>query len=64
MIRIEEDKLDISKALVELQIQNTNLMEMISNKKFEFNAERLPGETEIVASKMKTEQALSAVKEL
>ena len=37
---------------------------MISNKKFEFNAERLPGESEIVAARMKTNQALQAVKEL
>jgi len=58
LIRIEEDKLDISKALVELQIENTKLMEMISNKKFEFNADRLPGESEVVAARMKTNQAL------
>lgn len=64
LIRIEEDKLEISKALVELQIENTRLLEMISNKKFEFNEERLPGETEIVAAKMKTEQVKQALKEL
>ena len=31
---------------------------MVNSKKFDANAERLPGEVEVIAAKAKTEQAL------
>lgn len=37
LIISEEEKLKISKALIELQIENTSLNEMIQNQTFEVN---------------------------
>jgi len=33
LIKSEEERLEVSKALVELQIENTRLMEIIQNEK-------------------------------
>jgi len=37
LIQSEQEKLEVSKALVDLQIENTKLMEILQNEKFELN---------------------------
>lgn len=64
LIRSEEEKLEISKALVELQIENTKLMEVMQNDKYDANNQLLNMESDVLALNMKEEAALKSVAEI
>lgn len=64
LIRCEEEKLEVSKSLVELQIENTRLLEVIQNEKFDLNNKLISAEGDMMALNMKEEQALGKVSEL
>ena len=54
----------MSKALVELQIENTKLQEIIQNDKFENNAKLLHAENDVLESNIKEERAAKAIQDL
>jgi hypothetical protein len=64
LIKSEEDKLEVSKALVELQIENTRLMEIIQNEKYEMNNKLLNAESDLLTINVREEKALRTVQEL
>ena len=64
LIRSEEEKLEISKALVELQIENTKLMESVQNEKYDLNNQLLNAESDVLALNVKEEQALRQIADL
>lgn len=64
LIASEEEKLQISKSLVELQIENTKLMEIIQNEKYDANNKIVDQEAEILQLNVREEQAMEAVQEL
>ncbi len=64
MIRAEEEKLEVSKALVELQIENTRLMEIIQNEKYEANSKLVNAEQDMLSLNIREEKALKTVQEL
>ena len=64
MIRSEEEKLEVSKALVDLQIENTKIMEMLQNEKYDANNKLLNAEGDILTMNMKEEQALKQIADL
>ena len=64
LIKCEEEKLEVSKALVELQIENTKLMEQIQNEKYDVNNKLLNAESDIVAHTLKEEKAIQQIAEL
>lgn len=64
MIRSEEEKLEVSKALVELQIENTKIMEMLQNDKYDANNRLLNAEGDLLSLNMKEQQLLKTVAEL
>ena len=64
MIKSEEEKLEISKALVELQIENTKLAELMQNEKYDTNNKLLNAESDLVSLNIKEEKALKQIAEL
>lgn len=54
----------VSKALVELQIENTKLQEIIQNEKFDSNAKLLHAENDVLESNIKEERAAQAIQDL
>ncbi len=64
LIRAEEEKLEVSKALVELQIENTRLMEIIQNEKYEANSKLVNAEQDMLSLNIREEKALKTVQEL
>lgn len=64
LIKCEEDKLEVSKALVELQIENTRLMEIIQNEKYEMNNKLLNAESDLLSINVREERAIKTVQEL
>lgn len=48
LIQSEEEKLRISKALIELQILNTNLNEQIQNQTFDVNTKLMQAESDLL----------------
>lgn len=64
LINSEEEKLKVSKALVELQIENTKLQEIIQNDKFENNSKLLHAENDVLESNIKEERAAQAIQDL
>jgi chromosome segregation ATPase len=64
LIRAEEEKLKVSKALIELQIENTRMLESIQNEDFDQNAKMLHAETDILEANLKEERAAKAVGDL
>ena len=64
LIKSEEEKLKVSKALVELQIENTKLQEIIQNDKFENNSKLLHAENDVLESNIKEERAAQAIQDL
>lgn len=61
LIKSEEEKLEISKSLVEMQIENTRLMEIIQNEKYESNNKLLNAESDVLALNIREEKALKTV---
>mmetsp|Transcript_11558 Transcript_11558/g.10031 ORF Transcript_11558/g.10031 Transcript_11558/m.10031 type:complete len:229 (+) Transcript_11558:529-1215(+) len=64
LIKSEEEKLEISKALVELQIENTRLLEVLQNEKYDANNRLLNAENDIINAGVKEESAMKAIREL
>ena len=64
LIRSEEEKLEVSKALVELQIENTKIMEMLQNDKYDANNRLINAEGDLLTLNMKEQQLLKTVTEL
>ena len=64
LISSEEEKLKVSKALIELQIENTKLQEMISNNAFDVNTKLLHAENDVLEMNLKEERAAKAIQEL
>lgn len=64
LIKSEEEKLEISKALVELQIENTRLLEVLQNEKYDANNRLLNAENDLISAGMKEENAMKAVSDL
>ena len=64
LIKSEEEKLKVSKALVELQIENTKLQEIIQNDKFDNNSKLLHAENDVLESNIKEERAAQAIQDL
>lgn len=64
LIKSEEEKLEISKALVELQIENTRLLEVLQNEKYDANNRLLNAENDIINAGVKEEQSMKAIREL
>lgn len=54
----------MSKALIELQIENTRLQEMLSNGQFEVNTKLLHAENDMLELNLKEERAAKAIQEL
>ncbi|EAS00321.3 kinesin motor catalytic domain protein (macronuclear) [Tetrahymena thermophila SB210] len=64
LIKSEEEKLEVSKALVELQIENTRLMEIIQTEKYESSNKLLNADGELLELKIKEEKALEQIQKL
>lgn len=64
LIKSEEEKLEVSKALVELQIENTKIMEMLQNEKYDANNKLLNAEGDLLSLNLKEEQALKQINDL
>ena len=64
LISSEEEKLKVSKALIELQIENTKLQEQISNNSYDVNTKLLHAENDVMELNMKEERAAKAIAEL
>jgi chromosome segregation ATPase len=64
LIAAEQEKLKISKALVDLQIENNELVERSENDKYELVTKLLNAENEIMESERKEQKKISNVEEL
>jgi len=64
LIQSEEEKLKVSKALIELQIENTRLQEMMQNGQFDVSTKLLHAENDMLESNLKEERAAKAIQEL
>ncbi len=64
LIGSEEEKLKVSKALIELQIENTKLQELVSNNQFDVNTKLLHAENDMLELNIKEERAAKAIQEL
>jgi len=51
----------VSKALIELQIENTRLQEIISNGQFDINTKLLHAENDMLEFNLKEERAAKAI---
>lgn len=54
----------VSKALIELQIENTRLQEMMQNGQFDVSTKLLHAENDMLESNLKEERAAKAIQEL
>ena len=64
LIGAEQEKLKISKALVDLQIENNELVERSENDKYELVTKLLNAENEIMESERKEQKKISNVEDL
>ena len=64
LIKSEEEKLKVSKALIELQIKNSQLNEMIQNNTYEVNTKLMHAESDLMEQAIKDERATKAIKSL
>ena len=64
LIAAEQEKLKISKALVDLQIENNELVERSENDKYELVTKLLNAENEIMESERKEQKKMSNVEDL
>ena len=54
----------VSKALIELQIENTRLQELMQNGHFDVSTKLLHAENDMLESNLKEERAAKAIQEL
>ena len=64
LIKSEEQKLKVSKALIELQIENTKMNEQIQNSTFDVNTKLMRAEDDLLEVNIKEERASKAIAEL
>ena len=64
LIQSEEEKLKVSKALIELQIENTRLQEMLQNGQFDVSSKLLHAENDMLEMNLKEERAAKAIQDL
>jgi len=61
LITSEEEKLKVSKALIELQIENTRLQEAVQNGQFDTSAKMLHAENDMLELNLREERATKAI---
>ena len=61
LITSEEEKLKVSKALIELQIENTRMQEMVQNGQFDTSAKLLHAENDMLELNLREERAAKAI---
>jgi chromosome segregation ATPase len=64
LITSEEEKLKVSKALIELQIENTRINETLHNQTFDVNTKLMHAENDLLEQNVKEERASKAISEL
>jgi len=64
LIDSEEEKLKVSKALIELQIENTKLQEIVANSSYDVNTKLMHAENDLLELNIKEERAAKAISEL
>ena len=64
LIASEEQKIQITKTLIEVQIENTKLLEMMQNEKYDANNRLVNQDEEILALTVREEQAIKLVNEM
>jgi hypothetical protein len=64
LITSEEEKLKVSKALIELQIENTRIQEMVQNGQFDTSSKLLHAENDMLELNLREERAARAIQEL
>lgn len=64
LIKSEEQRLDISKALIELQIENSKLQHELGKTGLDVNSKVLYAENEVLSANMKEEKALQAINDM
>lgn len=64
LIKSEQEKLEVSKALVDLQMENTKLMEILQNEKYELNSKIMNQEGDILQQNIKEEMAMKEIGQL
>jgi len=64
LIQCEEDKLKVSKALIELQIDNNKMSEQIQNQTFDVNTKLLHAENDLLGKNVREEKAAKVIHEL
>lgn len=64
LITSEEEKLKVSKALIELQIDNTALQEQLHNQTFDVNTKLMHAENELLEKNVKEVKADETIAEL
>ena len=64
LIQSEEEKLKVSKALIDLQIENTKLNEQLQNATFDVNLKLDHANSDLMETQIKEERAAAAIKEL
>ena len=63
LIASEEEKIQLSKTLIEFQIENGKLIEMIQNEKYDANNKLVGQEEQLLALNVREEQAIKLVDE-
>lgn len=64
LIASEEEKLKVSKALIDLQIENTKLNEQMMNSNQKINTDLLHAQEELQDQNIKEQRAAKAIQEL
>ena len=64
LIRSEEERLQVSRALVELQIENEDLREGKQDGNYDVNSKLLHAENEVLTAQMKEQKALEAINDM
>ena len=64
LIKAEEEKLEVSKALVDLQIENTKLMEIVQNEKWELNNELVNAQGSLLEKNIKEQKTFETIAQL
>lgn len=64
LIGSEEEKLKVSKALIELQIENTRINETLAEQTFEKRTELMHAENDLLEQNVKEERATRAISQL
>ena len=64
LIRCEEERLNITKQFIDLQIENSSLTEKLSGSNYNVNKKLIEAENELLSSKMKEDKAVIALNDM